>query len=256
MALSILQTVKNSSAYQVNPLAVTLKAATTAGSYVVVVVEAQKSGYPYAFGDIASNTTAPIVTDNKGTVYTLVDSIVGISQDAYNSPPVTSVPDAAGYFPSAYIYVSNAAVTAGAQTISVAAFYPDKPTSPPAAGSPPTLLGRPVFDGGLHAQAFEVAGVTTGVDQHGHVAAGATTPLGAALFTTSAVAGLIFEVGVLMDSSTLISDASAIQRHSSILYGGSTHFVVQSTVTLGATANAGFLNALKYTGGVVAVALK
>ena len=256
MALSILQQVKNSAAYQVEPLKATLPSKTTAGSYIAVVVEAQKSGYPYAYGDIAGNTTAPIVTDDKGTVYTLVDSLIGISQDAFNSPPLANIPDAAGYFPSAYIYVSSTAVTVGAQTVSVAAFYPDEPMSPPAAGSPPTLLGRPVFDGGIHVQAFEVAGVGTGVDQHGKVGASAVTPIGASLFTTSAVAGLILEVGVLMDSSALISNSNSIQQFAGTLQNGSSHFVVQTRITTGATANTGFANALKYTGGVVAVALK
>jgi hypothetical protein len=250
MALSILQHVKNSAAYQVEPLKATLPSKTTAGSYIAVVVEAQKSGYPYAFGDIASKTTAPTITDDKGTVYNLVDSLVGISQDAYNSPPLLNVPDAAGYFPSAYIYVSNAAVTVGAQSVSVGAFYTDEVLSPP------LTQGRPVFDGGIHVQAFEVAGVTTGVDKHGKVGATAVTPIGASLFTTSAVAGLIIEVGVLMDSSTLITDSNSVQQFSSTLHNGSSHFVVQTRVTSGATANAGFLNALKYTGGVVAVALK
>jgi hypothetical protein len=254
MAASIIQQVKNSAAYQVSPLSLTLKSTTTAGSYLVVIVEAQKSGYPYASGSIAANTSAPIVTDDKGSTYTLVDKIVSVSQD-------TGVqPDAAGYFPSAYIYVSSAAVTAGAQTISVGAFYPDEYTSPIQPGgnpaSPPVVNGRPVFDGGLHAQAFEVAGLATGVDVHAHgISVSGSNPLGPNLITGTG-AGITFEVGVLIDSSTLISDVNSIQQHSSILYGGSTHFVVQSRITTGATASAGFGNALFYSGGVVAVALK
>ena len=254
MAASIRQQAKNSTPYQVNPLAVTLPAVTAASSYLVVVVEAQKSGYPYASGSIAAQTTAPVLTDNKGNLYTLVDSFVSLSQDTGIQP------DAAGYFPSAYIYVSSAAATAGTQTVSVAAFYTDEYNSPPAS---PTVNGRAVFDGGLHAQVFEVAGLATGVDVHGHttVVGGVVTsppssnPLGANLIDTTA-AGIVFEVGVLIDSSTLIAASSAIQQHSSILWGGSTHFVVQSTITGGATESAGFTNALLYTGGVVAVGLK
>lgn len=258
MAASIVQQAKNSTAYQVNPLNVTLPAKTTAGSRVVVVVEAQKSGYPFASGSIVSNTPAPIVTDDQGTTYTLVDNFVGLSQDVPVDSGGTGVqPDAAGYYPSAYIYISSTTVT-GAQNVYVAAFYPDAIVSPVH-----SINGRPVFDGGLHAQAFEVAGLSTGVDVHAHttVVGGTVTspptsnPLGASIVTSTA-AGIIFEVGILIDSSTLISNANSIQQFSQILYGGTTHFVVQSRITTGVTANGGFGNALFYTGGVVAVGLK
>src|ERR1035441_7183013 len=158
MAVSIVQKAMNKSSYQVQPLVATLPSKSTSGSFIVVVVEAQKSGYPFATGSINSNTTAPIVTDDKGNTYTLVDKIVGLSQDALSSPPVT-VPDASGYYPSLYIYVSGttatgAAATTGTQNIALAAFYPDEVTSPiqPGGnlGSPPVVNGRPVFDGGLH----------------------------------------------------------------------------------------------------------
>lgn len=249
MSISIVQTAKNQSAYQVQPLPVTLKAATTAGSYIAVAVEAQKSGYPYASGSIAANTTAPTITDDKGNVYTLVDSLVSLAQDSGIIQP-----DAAGYFQSIYFYVSNAPAAAGTQTISVGAFYTDEYNSPPL--SPP-VIGRPVFDGGLHAQAFEVAGLSSGVDQHGNgaVYAPTNTSLGPNLLTTSGAA-VIFEVGVLLDSAALITNVNATQQHAAIIYGGSSHFVVQSTLVGGATASAGFTNNLKYSGGVVAVSLK
>ena len=253
MSISIVQTAKNQSAYQVQPLSVTLKAATTALSYLAVVVEAQKSGYPFASGSIVSNTPSPTVTDDKGTVYTLVDKIVSIAQDPgqVTSPPTTpGQPDAAGYFQSAYIYVSSTAVTAGAQNVYVSAFYPDEVLSPP-------VNGRPVFDGGLHAQVFEVAGLSTGVDQHsnGVVYAPTNPNLGPNLITTTGAA-LIIEVGVLLDSAALVSNTNSVQQHASILYGGSSHFVVQTRLVGSATASTGFGNALLYSGGVVAVSLK
>jgi hypothetical protein len=255
MAISVVQTAKNSSAYQVKPLTVTLPAGTAASSYLVVVVEAQKSGYPYNLGSLGANIPNPIITDDKSNIYTTVDSVVGVTQEVTSG--VLS-PDAAGYFPSAYVYITAAAT--GTQNVSVAAFYPDEYTSPIQPGgnlaSPPNVNGRPVFDGGTNVQVFELAGVTTGVDKHGHGTYSNVTPIGAGLFTTSAIAGLILEVGLLIDSSTIITDSNSTSQHSSILGGGSTHFVVQTRITTGATANAGFGNALKYSGAVVAVSVK
>jgi hypothetical protein len=269
MAVSILQSAKNISSYQVQPLVVTLPSPSTTGSFIAVVVEAQKSGYPFSTGSISANTPQPIVTDNEGNTYTLVDKIVGLSQDSLSSPPVT-VPDASGYYPSLYVYVSGttttgAAATAGTRSIALAAFYPDEVTSPlqPGGnlGSPPLVNGRPVFDGGLVAQVFELAGVGTGVDQHGHATTSGSTPLGASIFTTSAVAGLILEVGVLLDSSSVGSyttspPTSPFQQYSGSIASSSSYFSVQTTTTTGATLNPGFSNFLKYTGGVVAVAFK
>jgi hypothetical protein len=249
MPISIVQQAKNSTAYQVGPLDVTLPAKTSANSYLVVVVEAQKSGYPFGFGSII--TPSPIVTDDKSNLYGVpVDKFVQLSQDAIG----TYNPDAAGYFPSAYIYVAPAA--ANTQKVSIAAFYPDEYTSPLQAGlqSPPVVNGRAVFDGGIHAQVFEVAGLNTGVDVHQYTY-GTTTNLGASLITTSAAA-IIFEVAVLIDSSAISAGTNATLQHSGILHGGSSHFIVQSRIVGSALASSGFSNPIQYKGGVVAVSLK
>jgi hypothetical protein len=253
--ISIVQTAKNSSAYQVQPLTVTLPAKTTAGSYLVVVVEAQKSGSPYNFGSIGAHTPNPIITDDKGNIYTLVDDSVNNTQE------VTSgllQPDASGFFPSAYVYVSSTAAATGTQNISLAAFYPDEYTSPIQPNgnlsSPPIADGRPIFDGGIQAQVFEVANLSSGLDAHGHSISYSAT-LGAGIIT-SAVAAIIFEVGVLIDSSALTTNTNSTLQHAGIIGGGSSHYVIQTRVVSSATANTGFGNALRYTGSVVAVSLK
>jgi hypothetical protein len=254
MAISVVQKAKNFSAYQVKPLTVTLPAGTTAGSYLAVVVEASKSGAPFNLGSFGAHIPNPIVTDDKSNVYTTVDSIVGVSQEANG----INNPDASGFFPSAYIYVVAAAT--GTQNISIGAFYPDEYISPIQPGgnlaSPPNVNGRPVFDGGLHAQVFEVAGLATGVDVHGHGTTYGSTPLGAGLFTTSAVAGIIIEAGILIDSATISPDTNvnSVLQYSQRLNAST--FMVQTRITGGAVTNAGFGNALKYGGAVVGVALK
>lgn len=252
MSISVVQKAKNFSAYQVAPLKVTLPAATTAGSYLAVVVEAQKSGSPFNLGTLGAHIPNPIVTDDKSNRYTTVDSIVGVTQEVTSG---VLNPDASGFFSSAYIYVVAAAT--GTQEIAIGAFYPDEAVSPIQPGgniaSPPTVNGRPVFDGGLHAQVFEIAGLSSGVDVHGHIASGATAALGAALVTSSATA-IIIEAGVLIDSATISPGSGATLQFSQRI--GSSTFVIQSTITSGSAASAGFVNTLKYTGAVVAVALK
>jgi hypothetical protein len=251
MAASIVQKAQNFSNYQVKPLTVTLPAGTTAGSYLVVVVQAQKSGNPFNVGSLNAKTPNPIVTDDKSNIYTTVDSIVGVTQEVTSG---LNQPDASGYYPSAYVYVTAAAT--GTQSVSLAAFYPDAAISPIQPNgnlaSPPNVNGRPVFDGGFHAQVFEVAGLSTGVDVHAHGTSNASA-LGASLITTSAAA-IIFEVGVLIDSSTLAPAATSVLQFSSAL--NSSHSVVQTRIVGSATASAGFTNALRYTGAVVAVSLK
>lgn len=250
MAISIVQKSKNYSAYQVAPLAVTLPSPTTIGSYLVVVVGSQKSGSPYNLGSLGAHIPNPILTDNKSNIYTTVDSAVGISQETNG----LLVPDASGYFSSAYIYVTAAA--ANTQTVSVAAFYPDEYVSPLQPGgnlaSPPNVNGRPVFDGGLHAQVFEVAGLTTGVDVHGHTTSNSAT-LGASLITSTAAA-LILEAGILIDSHSLGNNVNATLQYSNSL--GSSSFTTQTRIVGSATASGGFSNALRYTGSVVAISLK
>jgi hypothetical protein len=251
MAISVVQKAKNFSAYQVQPLKVTLPAPTAASSYLAVVVEAQKSGSPFNLGALGAHIPNPIVTDDKSNVYTTVDSIVGVTQEVTSG---VLNPDISGFFPSAYIYVTPAAT--GTQSVSIGAFYPDGIVSPIQPGgnlaSPPNVNGRPVFDGGLHAQVFELAGVATGVDVHSHGTSFAAT-LGNGLITTTA-AGLILEVGILIDSANLTADTASTLQYAQAL--AASHFVVQTRVTNGVTTSAGFGNALKYTGAVVAVAFK
>ena len=251
MAISVLQAANNYSIYQVKPLRVTLPEATAAGSYLVVVVQAQKSGAPFNIGLLNAHTPNPIITDDKSNSYTTVDSIVGVTQEVTSG---LAHPDASGFFSSAYVYTVAAA--AGTQNIDIAAFYPDEAISPIQPGgnlaSPPNVNGRPVFDGGLYAQVFEVAGLITGVDAHNHASSDATA-LGSALITTSAAA-IIFEVGLMIDSSTIGTGTNAVMRFSNSL--GSSHGLVQTTIVGAAAASAGFTNSLRYTGAVVAVSLK
>ena len=258
MSISIVQSARAVNQYPGQPVQVVLPAAITAGSYLVVVVEAAKTGFPYGYSSLSTNTPNPIVTDNKGAVtYTLVDSLKLLSQDALNSPPSSFSADASGYFPNGYIYVGNGAATAGTQTVSVAAFYQDVVTSPlqTATSCPPVVSGRPVFDGGINVQVYEIAGLSTGVDQHGHINSQAAT-LGASLITTSAAA-VIFELGILIDSSTLVANSNSTLQHTqSIGHSSSSHFVLQTRIVGGSTASTGFGNALQYPGGVVAVSLK
>lgn len=260
---TIIQKANNSVAYQNKPLVATLSNGTTAGSHLAVVVEAQKSGYPFNVGSLNANTTIPTVVDNKGNTYTLVRSIVNQTQEVGSSPVLVS-PDSAGYFPSLYVFVSTGAVTAGTQSVSVGSFYSDEYASPPL--SPPTFSppyvysppvaslmtqGRPVFDGGIQAQVFEVAGVSSLASSSfgsANVAA-----LGQNLLNAS---GVILEAAILIDSSAIVpASPAAVLEYSGTLYGGSSHFIVQVTTTTPSILSAGFTNSLRYTGAVIAVAL-
>ena len=258
MAISIVQSARAVNQYPGQPVQVTLPAAITAGSYLVVCVEAAKTGYPYGYSSLSANTPNPIVIDNKGAIsYTLVDSLKLLSQDALSSPPTSYSTDMSGYFPSAYVYIGNSAATAGTQTVSVAAFYQDEVTSPLQVNTacPPVVSGRPVFDGGINVQVCEVAGLSTGVDQHAHINTQSAT-LGAGLITTSAAA-IIFELGILIDSSTVVVNTNSTLQHSqNIGHSSSSHFILQTRIVGGSTASTGFGNALQYPGGVIAASFK
>jgi len=251
MAISIVQQAKNTVAYQVKPLVVTLPSGTTASSRLAVVVEAQKTGYPFNVGSLNANTTTPTITDDQGNTYTLVRSIVNQTQEVGSSPLITS-PDASGFFPSLYVFVSSGAVVAGTKNISVGAFYTDEILSPPG-GSPPQN-GRPVFDGGIAAQVFEVAGLSSGVTASNYGSA-SVAALGAGLINSVGANGkFVLEAALLVDSSAISPAATATLQDTVSIYGGSSSYIIQTTL-VNSGASAGFANPLQYSGAVIAIAM-
>lgn len=244
MAISIVQQAKNTEFYPITTLVATLPVGTTASSFLAVVVEAQKTGYPFNVSNLNANTTLPTITDDKGNTYTLVRSIVNQTQETNG----VSSPDSAGFYPSLYVYISSGAVTAGTRNIFVSSFYPDELNASPPIG------GRPVFDGGMAVQVFELAGVTTGVTASNYGSANVVA-LGSGLITSSGANGnFVLEAAILVDSATIVPAATATLQDTGNIYGGSSWFMVQTTSSnTGGTV--GFTNSLQYTGGVIAVVL-
>ena len=250
MAVSILQTAKNRTAYPEVPLDVVLPVPTTAGSLLVALIFAQKTGYPFNVGDIVTQTTTPGVINDKWDTLTLVDDVVDLSQEIGFSPPIME-PDVSGYFPS--IYVFSGVATTGAQKVSAASFYPDEVLSPPL--SPPFIGTRPVFDGGMEMVVLEVAGYQTGVEAHGNTYSNSAT-LGASLITPGFNNELVIEAGLLIDGSSIIPPASATYIYSGSMPAGSSSWIVQSTLQTTKAATSGFTNPIQYSGAVVTLAIK
>jgi len=252
MSIAIRQKSKNAVVYQVKPFGVTFASPTLAGSYILVIFEGQKSGFPYPYASLTAATLAPTISDDKSDVFTQVTQIINLSQEVgiVYSPPLAIpavVPDAAGFFPSAFVFLT--AATIGTTAITAAAFCPDEVTSPPLVG------GRAVYDGGVQMQAYEITGMTTGVDQKGTVSGNSAT-IGASLITPGSANELVVEVLMLMDSSTLSAGTGATLQDVGAFLGGASFWAVDTTIQTSAVASAGFLNPLRYTGGVIAVSLK
>ena len=217
MAIAIRQKSKNSVVYQVKPTSVVFASPTLASSRILVIFEGQKSAFPYPFSSLTSETLAPTVSDDKSDVFTQVTQIVnltqetGVSYPSGSASPPAVVPDAAGFFPSAFVFLT--AATTGTTTVTASAFYPDEVTSPPLVG------GRAVYDGGVQMQAYEITGMTVGVDQKGTVSGNSAT-LGASLITPGSANELVVEVLMLMDSSALSSGTGATLQDVGAFLGG------------------------------------
>lgn len=265
MALSIRQKAKNYTVYPIVPLKVALPAASVANSLLAVLVIGQRTPYNFNEDLLVTETVAPVVKDDVGNTYTQQNQIVDIYTELSTSPPVVS-PDASGYFPSLYLFTSPAtaggspAVQPSTITVTDAGLYGT-------AQSPPTL-GRPVFDGGITAIAFEIAGKYTGSGQtvvdKTAISETAHAALGAGILVPTNNSELVLELGVLIDSSAIglgaagISPptvAAAYQDSGNIAASGSSYWLIQSTLH-GAEkdTSAGFSNPIQYAGGVLAVA--
>ena len=247
MAISILQKAKNAIVYQVNATNIKFPNVTTAGSYILVVVEGQKSGFPYSYSALAANTLTPTVYDDKSNTYTLAGYVKNAIQEPTSG---ATQPDLAGFFPSVYVFLAPA--TAGTQKISVAAFYPAEITSPVQVG------GRAVYDGGLQVQMYEIAGLSTGVDSGATgtltVNSNAAT-LGGGV-TPSGNNELVVEALALIDSSAFKNATTATLQDVGAFLGGASYWGVQTTIQTTAAASSGFSNPLRYAGAVVTVVLK
>ena len=159
MALSIRQKAKNYTVYPIVPLKVALPAASVANSLLAVLVIGQRTPYNFNEDLLVTETVAPVVTDDVGNVYTQQNQIVDLYTELSTSPPVVS-PDASGYFPSVYLFTSPA-TPGGSPAVQPSTIYVTDAGLYGTAQSPPTL-GRPVFDGGITALGFEIAGKYTG----------------------------------------------------------------------------------------------
>jgi len=264
MALSIKQTAKNYTVYPEVPLDVQLQSGTTAQSLLVVFVFAQQTGSYQNYAQLAPETAPPLVYTDKGDLLTQTDQVLNIPQEvgyASFSPPdpnAIASPDASWNFPSVYLFTG--APTAGAKHVYIV--DGGLGNTSPAMSSPPEAdwpAGRPVFDGGIKAFAFEVAGKYSGtgqtaVDKHGTVSGNSTT-IGAGLFTPTNDDELVLEAGVLLDSSAIGLGTGATYQHSADYPAGSSSYLVQSTLQSTKAANAGFSNPIDYAGAAIAVAL-
>ena len=244
MPISIIQKSRNHTFYQEVPLTVTLPSPTTAGSKLIVVVFGGKSAYPFNVKDLITETLNPTVSDDKSDSFTQVTQIVGLSQEANDSPP--TAPDVSGYYLNAYVF--SATATTGAQVVSVAAFYPDIVLSPP------MVQGRPVFNGGMSVEVFEIGGLISGVTGNATYV-GEENPLGNNILTPGSANSLVLEAGMLIDSSCIDPDSKATLQYTGRFPDGSSYYAVQTTQQTSAAANAGFGNPVSYGGGVIAVSL-
>lgn len=253
MSISILQTAKNHTVYPEIPLVVTLPAAVTAGSYLAVIVFGQRTANPFntlALGTTINNiAVAPAIKDDRSATltdtFTLRDSIVNLSQELGSSPPIIS-PDASGYFPSVYTFLTSTAATAGVKNITIT--DPGNNVSL----SPPIAYGRPVFDGGLYAVVIEIAGTSSGFDKAGH-ATGIVRNIGASIFTPTSNNSIVIESGIMMDSSSISPVSPAVLQHTNKFPAGSSQWVVVTTIQTSKLANGGFSNPIEYAAGVSAL---
>ena len=254
--LSIVQSAKGYTVYPEIPLKVTLPAAATALSIFAVVVLGNSTGGPFNTSYLDTTdpyalftvVPDPTVVDDETDTFTKRRNIINLYQEISSSPVLTS-PDASGYYLIAYVFTAPA--TAGAQVITVS----DPGVS--STYSPPLAAGKPMFDGGITAVVFEIAGSYLGSASQttydsGGSHSGYADPLLATL-TPGQTHNLLLEVGIMMDSSSITPAAGATLQHSGSFPAGSSFWTIQTTIQASATAAAGFANPIEYTGGVIAV---
>jgi len=277
MALSIRQQAQNYTMYPEVPLQVIFPLPVLANSMLVVFVFGNRTAFdfnqnadiflssPPTADDINGNTLTsidPTIASNKGDTFTIRAKYVNIYTELSSSPPILQSPpvvspDASGYYPSVFAYTATA--TAGDQTISVIDSGLGL-SSPPNFFSPPTY-GRPSFDGGLRAVAFEVIGKYNGTGQTAFDKAGQAIGMGPVvvgngIFTPTNANELVMEAIVMIDSSAIGLGTGATYQQSHSLPSGSSHLMIQSTLQGGsAVPNAGFGDPISYVAAVVALAL-
>ena len=266
MSISILQKSKNFTVYPEIPLQVVLPNAVTAGSYLVVVVFGHRTPNPFNTNALSTVTVHPVVYDDMFDTFTLIDDVVNLYQELSVSPPIAA-PDASGYFPSVYTFVAKVVYGSFSPPVYSHIVTVTDPglaaNSSPPISSPPYALGRPIFDGGLEAVVFEIAGLGTGVTAHGNVT-GDGNPLGHGLVTPGSTNSLVLEIGILMDSTTISPAPGSVSpplyagtiQYTDSYPAGSSSWIIQSTLQTTARTSSGFLNPIEYAGGVVALVLK
>jgi hypothetical protein len=262
------QTAKNYTVYPETPLLLTFPAPTIADvTMQVVLVFGQRTSFGFNVDVLGPETVAPIVYDDAGNVFDLEGQVLDICAEVGSSPPIVS-PDASGYFPSIFLFDSGASAGGSPplqpQTISVvdAGLYQTSV-------SPPIEFGRPVFDGGITAIAFELVGSLSGtpgppiVDGLG-LDIDTDDPLGRGIMNPNNQHEMVLEAGILLDSSAIGLGMASLSpptlaamylNSGNIASSGSSCWIVQSTLHGADTdENAGFSNPGRYAGGVLAVA--
>jgi len=265
--LSIKQFAHNYTVYPEVPLQVSLPSPTTAKSLLALLVFGHRTNYGFNVGEESAETVAPVITDDGGNTWTLLKYILNIVQDYGTSPPVIS-PDASGNYPSIYLFVAPTSgnLKSGGTTVWVTDAGLDQ--SPPTV-SPPIEFGRPVFDGGITAIAFELVGSLSGtpgppiVDGLG-LDIDTDDPLGRGIMNPNNQHEMVLEAGILLDSSAIGLGMASLSpptlaamylNSGNIASSGSSCWIVQSTLHGADTdENAGFSNPGRYAGGVLAVA--
>lgn len=170
---TLVQSSKNSSVYPTSPLNLVLKTGTTAGNALIIAVEGAKTTSPYPLAGLNSATSAPTVKDDKGNTYTAIESQINYDGDL-------------GYFVSVFLYHAIN-VQAGITTLTV---------------TNADANGRPTYNHGLSAQAYEFSGIATAAALDGHASqkTSATTSHSGTI-TPTAAGDLQFVLGAFRKSS-------------------------------------------------------
>ena len=289
MAISVKQKAKNAVVYQVQPMTVTLPATSAAtGSQIVVVVQGAKNAYPYPYGgntgasqsvpgvdstnrlgSALAVTPAPVISDNGGNTYTQIGYVRNYRQSGYGTTGAYN-PDDSFLYPSVWAFVGNSSGNTGStgawpmSAVTIGAFYPDGSSASAGQGASGS---RPVYDGGLSAEVYEIAGVTTGIAAgSGAVTSGTTgsstaSPLGVNLVTAATGGSLAVESLILIDSSVFSPGATGtgeyiLSSDTGPFLGGSSYWANVLSLIGGASGSNGFNNPLSYSGAVMAFFLR
>ncbi len=121
-AYQIIQSAKNFTVYPEVPLSVWLpapvKSTVTYKTGLVAFVFAHRTSYGFNVGQLAAETPAPNIYDDKSSSYSQETQIVNLTQEGSMSPPLSPPvlsPDASGNYLSAYAFFAQANV--GAQQV-------------------------------------------------------------------------------------------------------------------------------------------